>query len=215
MALVPYTDSGVQSLKRFHDSSASFKFVNHNIEIKQDWKQLGVAAVVWDAALVLCMYLESEGIHLQNSSVIELGAGTGLVGIVAALLGAQVTITDRDLAMEFLRMNVRDNIPKDSLHRVSVRALNWGKSLEEFSTYDFILGADIIYLEETFPDLLQTFLHLSSQQSVILLSSRLRYQRDHDFLEMMKLHFTIADVYYDKNTDVHIFRAQLRQRKEL
>ncbi|KAM4698551.1 protein N-lysine methyltransferase METTL21A [Rhinophrynus dorsalis] len=216
MALVPYDDSGVQSLKRFHDSDATFNFANHAIWIKQDWKQLGVAAVVWDAAVVLCMYLEAGGIHLQNSTAIELGAGTGLVGIVAALLGAQVTVTDREVALEFLKTNVRYNIPDDIQDKVSVRPLTWGRSLEDFSTYDFILGADIIYLEETFSDLLQTILHLSSDKSVILLSCRLRYQRDQNFLDMMKQHFTVAEVHYDSNTDVHIFKAYKEtKRKEL
>lgn len=28
---------------------ATFSFANHTIQIRQDWKQLGVAAVVWDA----------------------------------------------------------------------------------------------------------------------------------------------------------------------
>ncbi|KAG8432753.1 hypothetical protein GDO86_017118 [Hymenochirus boettgeri] len=161
------------------------------------------------------MYLESEGVQLQDSSVIELGAGTGLVGIVAALLGADVTITDRDVALEFLRMNVKDNLPCDILRKVSVKSLNWGQSLDDFSKYDFILGADIIYLEETFSDLLKTFLHVTSENSVILLSCRLRYQRDYVFMDMMKEHFTVADVHYDTNTDVHIFRAQRLCTKEL
>lgn len=38
-------------------------------------------------AVVLCMYLELGHIELWGKVAIELGAGTGLVGIVAALLG--------------------------------------------------------------------------------------------------------------------------------
>lgn len=35
----------------------------------------------------MCMYLELGKVDLRGKEVIELGAGTGLVGIVAALMG--------------------------------------------------------------------------------------------------------------------------------
>lgn len=38
-------------------------------------------------AVVLSMYLERGAVELRGCSAVELGAGTGLVGIVAALLG--------------------------------------------------------------------------------------------------------------------------------
>lgn len=38
-------------------------------------------------AVVMCMYLELGQVELTGKVAIELGAGTGLVGIVAALLG--------------------------------------------------------------------------------------------------------------------------------
>lgn len=49
MALVPYTETAEMGLQRFHKPLATFSFANHTIQIRQDWKQLGVAAVVWDA----------------------------------------------------------------------------------------------------------------------------------------------------------------------
>lgn len=38
-------------------------------------------------AVVMCMYLELGKVDVKGKEVIELGAGTGLVGIVAALMG--------------------------------------------------------------------------------------------------------------------------------
>ena len=49
MALVPYVEHAVPALSKLHNSSAQFNFVNQNISLAQDWKKLGVAAVVWDA----------------------------------------------------------------------------------------------------------------------------------------------------------------------
>ncbi|XP_028558371.2 protein N-lysine methyltransferase METTL21A isoform X2 [Podarcis muralis] len=215
MALVPYVDTAAWGMQKLHKSSSTYCFANHTIEIQQNWKQLGVAAVVWDAAVVLCTFLEMGGIDLQGRLVIELGAGTGLLGIVAALLGAQVTITDRKAALALLESNVQANLPADIRPRTAVKELTWGRDLGSFSSggYDFILGADIVYLEETFADLLETLDHLCSEQTVILLSCRLRYERDHKFLKMLEERFSVYEVHYDPGNDVHIFRAQRKAQK--
>ncbi|XP_037600983.1 protein N-lysine methyltransferase METTL21A isoform X2 [Cebus imitator] len=86
MALVPYEETTELGLQKFHKPFATFSFANHTIQIQQDWRHLGVAAVVWDAAIVLSTYLEMGAVELRGRSAVELGAGTGLVGIVAALL---------------------------------------------------------------------------------------------------------------------------------
>uniref|UniRef100_A0A8C2NCZ2 Protein N-lysine methyltransferase METTL21A n=1 Tax=Capra hircus TaxID=9925 RepID=A0A8C2NCZ2_CAPHI len=192
MALVPYVETAEMGLQRFHKPLATFSFANHTIQIRQDWKQLGVAAVVWDAAVVLATYLEMGTVELRGCSAVELGAGTGLVGIVAALLGAHVTITDRKIALEFLKSNVQANLPPHIQPKAVVKELTWGQNLGSFSPgeFDLILGADIIYLEETFTDLLQTLEHLCSNHSVVLLACRIRYERDYNFLAMLERQFT-------------------------
>ncbi|XP_064017081.1 protein N-lysine methyltransferase METTL21A [Pogoniulus pusillus] len=210
MALVPYEEGAGWGARQLHNPSATYRFASHTIRIRQDWRRLGVAAVVWDAAVVLCAYLEIGGIELQDRSVIELGAGTGLLGIVATLLGAHVTITDRAAALEFLESNVQANLPSVLRPRAVVKELTWGKDLSNFSPgeFDFILGADIVYLEETFADLLQTLEHLCSERTVILLSCRIRYERDHKFLKMLSGLFSVYEVHYDASKDVHIYKAQ-------
>ena len=59
---------------------------------------LGTGATVWPAAHVLAKYLErrcgGRG-GLAGCRVIDLGAGTGAVGLAAALLGAEVVLTDQ------------------------------------------------------------------------------------------------------------------------
>ena len=47
------------------------------------------SVVVWDAALVLAYYLEKhqDKFFHNKSKVVELGSGTGVVGIAAAALG--------------------------------------------------------------------------------------------------------------------------------
>ncbi|NWI06475.1 MT21A methyltransferase, partial [Tichodroma muraria] len=237
MALVPYEEGGGWAARQLHSPSATFHFASRTIRLQQDWRRLGVAAVVWDAAVVLCAYLEMEGIDLRDRSVIELGAGTGLLGIVVTLLGkgflsrtkepagvralystccARVTITDRAAALEFLESNVQANLPPELRPRAVVKELTWGKDLDNFppGAFDFVLGADIVYLEETFAELLQTLEHLCSERTVILLSCRIRYERDLKFLKMLRERFSVSEVHYESSKDVHIYKAQRGSRKD-
>ncbi|XP_063093434.1 protein N-lysine methyltransferase METTL21A isoform X2 [Cavia porcellus] len=197
MALVPYDEASGLGLRRFHKPLATFSFANRTIRVRQDWRQLGVAAVVWDAAVVLSTYLEMGAVELRGCTAVELGAGTGLVGIVAALLGAHVTVTDRKVALEFLQSNIQANLPPHIQTNTVVKELTWGQNLESFSPgeFDLILGADIIYLEETFKDLLQTLGYLCGDHSVILLACRIRYERDNNFLAMMERQFTFYKLF--------------------
>ncbi|XP_022052299.1 protein N-lysine methyltransferase METTL21A [Acanthochromis polyacanthus] len=218
MALVPYVENSLPALSKLQNSSAQFRFANHDLRLAQDWKKLGVAAVVWDAAIVMCMYLEMGKVDLNGTLAIELGAGTGLVGIVAALLGAKVTITDREPALDFLSANVKANLPTDYQRSVVVSELTWGKGLERYpsSGFDLVLGADIVYLEDTFVPLLQTLEHLCSDTTVVLLACKIRYERDTNFLSMLKLRFKVEEVYYEKQRDIYVYKAcKLPHRRDL
>ncbi|XP_034403982.1 protein N-lysine methyltransferase METTL21A [Cyclopterus lumpus] len=218
MALVPYVENPLPALAKLHNSSAHFRFANHDLRLAQDWKKLGVAAVVWDAAVVMCMYLEMGRLEVKGRGVIELGAGTGLVGIVAALMGAKVTITDREPALDFLSANVKANLPPDSLGSVVVSELTWGEGLERYPAggFDLVLGADIVYLEDTFVPLLQTLEHLCSDATVVLLACKIRYKRDTNFLSMLKERFRVEEVYYEKQRDIHVYKSwKLPPRKDL
>ena len=66
--------------------------LNDGTVLKFHQSEIGdVGCVVWDAALVLSKYLETKdfdyGKDLQSKVVVELGSGTGAVGLVAAALG--------------------------------------------------------------------------------------------------------------------------------
>nr|KAF6503397.1 valosin containing protein lysine methyltransferase [Molossus molossus] len=81
----------------------------------QQYGSGGVGCVVWDAAIVLCKYLETpgfsgDGAHtLIRQSVLELGSGTGAVGLMAATLGANVVVTDLEELQDLLKININMN----------------------------------------------------------------------------------------------------------
>ena len=106
----------------------------------------------WEAALHLSKYLWHSGkSSVQGKTVLELGAGTGLVSILCSRwLGARhVTATDGDdSVVEDIQKNLFLNQLEHS-NSVYAKSYRWGQSPEEDEggltrSYDLILGADVV-----------------------------------------------------------------------
>ncbi|CAG5982332.1 unnamed protein product [Menidia menidia] len=176
---------------------------------------LGVAAPVWEAALHLCRFLEDRSVELRGRRVMELGAGTGVVGILAARLGAEVTLTDLPLALPQLRANVSANTPPGGWLSTppSVLPLSWGEDHINFSSdWDLVLCADIIYLPETYPGLVETLAHLCREGAVVYLSSKMRkeHQTAAFYEQYLPSRFDVELVHRDDKQNNDIYRASLR-----
>nr|XP_060618804.1 EEF1A lysine methyltransferase 3 [Anolis sagrei ordinatus] len=192
-------------------AEARYRLCGHELSIAQHHGgRLGVAAPVWEAALTLCEYFEAEKLNFWGKKVIELGAGTGVVGIVASLLGGDVTITDLPVALKQIEENIHRNLPVKCLGRTRVCALSWGVDHTMFpQNYDFILGADIVYLKDTFPLLIRTLQHLSSVQSTIYLSSKMRQEHSTAlfFETLLPMHFTSELAFRDETENINIYKV--------
>ncbi|XP_072342688.1 EEF1A lysine methyltransferase 3-like [Scyliorhinus torazame] len=164
------------------DSSSSyithsyFQFCGYQLKIAQILgANLGVSAYVWDAGVALCQYFEKANVIFNGKRVIELGSGTGIVGILATLLGGDVTLTDQPNVLKQIEKNVIVNVPAACRHRLQIRPLIWGENHTDFpAAYDFILGSDIVYSSVTYPALVETLCYLANKGSTIYLSSELR-----------------------------------------
>lgn len=123
--------------------------------------------------------------------------------------GARATITDRKPALDLLSANVNANIPADSPGSAAVSELSWGEGLERYPAggFDLVLGADIIYLEDTFVSLLRTLEHLCADSTLVLLACKIRYQRDTDFLGLLGQRFRVQEVHYDPERDIRVYQA--------
>lgn len=140
--------------------------------------------------------------------MIELGAGTGFVGIIASLLGGRVTITDRRMVLNVTRMNVEGNLGEKQ-KSVEIKELEWGQNISSFSPpFHYVLGADIVYIEDTFNDLLKTLQDLCDENSVVLLSCKIRYDRDKRFFDLLSKSFTHKTILYDQQLDITVFEAR-------
>jgi predicted nicotinamide N-methyase len=83
---------------------------------------------VWEAGEVLARTLASPGWaeRVRGARVLELGAGTGLVGLTCAGLGAE-SVCMTDLVLFVAEHNLRLNFPGvEDRARYSVRRLEWG-----------------------------------------------------------------------------------------
>lgn len=108
----------------------------------------GNGATVWDCALLLHEFLQHEP-GLSDVNALELGAGTGLVGLGLAKLGARVTLTERALAMPLLRRNAAENpLQGPGSGSVRVEELVWGAAnLPSWAAlpFDVVVGSDLVF----------------------------------------------------------------------
>ncbi|KAJ8522958.1 hypothetical protein ONZ45_g510 [Pleurotus djamor] len=124
----------------------------------------GCGGITWPAGQVLAEYLVHKGTDaIKNKHIIELGSGTGLVGLVAGKLGARtVHITDQIPLLDIMHRNVQLNNLSENVH---VSELDWALPVSDaLSTPspDLILAADCVYFEPAFPLLVNTLVNLTS-----------------------------------------------------
>ena len=104
--------------------------------------RLPYGAMLWPASIALAHDLMERAPALQGKRVLELGAGTGVPGIVAASLGATVLQVDRsEVALHLCAMNAQRN----GQERVQAREAEW-ETFHSDEPFDFILGADVLYV---------------------------------------------------------------------
>ncbi|KAL6477753.1 hypothetical protein MHYP_G00135880 [Metynnis hypsauchen] len=185
-----------------------------------------VGCVVWDAAIVLSKYLETEQCcssqTWSSKKAVELGAGTGVVGIMAASLGANVTVTDLEDLLPLLELNIRENQNLISTGSITAKVLKWGEDVTDFLPHpDYILMADCIYYEQSVQPLVETLKALSGPETCIICCYEQRTvgvnpEVERRFFELLLQDFESEKVPAERqdpefnSPDIHILRLQRR-----
>jgi len=123
--------------------------------IASSW-HLPFGNVLWDAGLSLAKFFvwqETFGdqLSVRGKRILELGSGTGVVGLTLASLGATVTLTDNQ--PETLRLMQR-NIEANSMQQgATVHALDWADESTYLacSSFDIVVAADVLYENDGAP----------------------------------------------------------------
>ncbi|OQR97888.1 hypothetical protein ACHHYP_09851 [Achlya hypogyna] len=119
--------------------------------------------VVWPVSILLSWFVASNRDLFRGKTVLEVGAGAGLAGFVAAQFAAHTAITDgNDVVLRLLRRNVEHTDANAGVYK-----LLWGEeaSAVEFTEafphpVDIVLGADVVCWPNLVLPLLRTIKHL-------------------------------------------------------
>ncbi|GAA5844050.1 hypothetical protein JCM11251_003010 [Rhodosporidiobolus azoricus] len=128
---------------------------------------------VWSSGLRIADTLAERSLIVEGEDVVELGAGAGIVGLMAARMGAKrVVLTDYDdpALVANLRSNISSAFPDSPDRREGLYALGhtWGEetslqavlAANDFSPFTHILLADTIWLSAGHSALLSSLVRL-------------------------------------------------------
>eukprot|EP00927_Polykrikos_kofoidii_P019785 TRINITY_DN19277_c0_g1_i1.p1 TRINITY_DN19277_c0_g1~~TRINITY_DN19277_c0_g1_i1.p1 ORF type:complete len:209 (+),score=37.50 TRINITY_DN19277_c0_g1_i1:143-769(+) len=119
------------------------EFVFDNVHQRVLGWSMGGCDVTWND--LMCWYIVRHPHLFRGKSVVELGSGCGLVGLVAAHFAESVTLTDGDEAeMPLLQRNAEVHAPKKG-GRVDAELLDW-ESEGNGRSFDVIIGQEIVYM---------------------------------------------------------------------
>ncbi|KAI9727690.1 MAG: hypothetical protein M1828_005918 [Chrysothrix sp. TS-e1954] len=123
---------------------------------------------LWNAGIYLSGLISERSSDSRwsvvDETVLELGAGVGLCGIISALSGAKEVVISDYPATEILtnlRGNVSNNVGKDSISSVHVQGHEWGCFNDEFSnahrhSFGRVLAADCLWMPQEHDNLIKS-----------------------------------------------------------
>ncbi|CAI8609144.1 unnamed protein product [Vicia faba] len=176
----------------------------------------GLSFQLWPAATSLVALLDSHRINPTNSPlstvfatgapmrILELGSGTGIVGIVAAAtLGSDVTLTDLPHVVPNLKFNAKANagVVGSSGGNVTFAPLRWGDAADVEvigREFDVIVASDVVYHDHLYEPLIETLrLLLVGKKTVFVMAHMKRWKKECVFFKKARKHFCIDVLHVD------------------
>ncbi|XVF15758.1 hypothetical protein REPUB_Repub09cG0183700 [Reevesia pubescens] len=187
----------------------------------------GISFKLWLAATTLVTLLDNHRCHPNKSpltntltalssggdndrklKILELGSGTGLLGIAAAVtLGAKVTVTDLPHVIPNLQFNVDANadVVAKNGGDINVAPLSWGEDddVEVIGReFDLVLASDVVYHDHLFEPLIQTLrllLHggAGGENKLFIMAHLRRWKKETAFFKKAMKLFDVEIIHSD------------------
>ncbi|KAI9674272.1 MAG: hypothetical protein M1829_003819 [Trizodia sp. TS-e1964] len=173
------------------------------------WEETGesIACHIWDAGVAFVSYLDQVSsaqredlpilnhVLLSNSqshvSVIELGAGCGIVGIGLAQMfpRCNILLTDLPVAQDIICKNIAGMHPAVS-SQASFHELDWDDPLPltiASQKFDIILVSDCTYNPCSLPSLVRTLFSLiyASPKALLVVAQKVRHSSEAVFFDLV------------------------------
>ena len=187
--------------------------INQNSEYKY-------AGEVWDAALVLIYFLINKKseivINLKDKIILELGAGTGILGLTTGLLEAKkVVLTDKGGCTKLIKENyeLNKNLFNDNFE-CEIKELDWlieedKKNIDD--KFDYIIGSDLVWnpkLREGLANTIKYFLN-SKENTQAILSFQIRDKEIQNFFNLFQKDKYIIEKLPDNLYDENFFSEDI------
>ncbi|RDW59396.1 Protein-lysine N-methyltransferase EFM6 [Aspergillus mulundensis] len=196
-----------REIKQAGQSHVSFDgLLQQPLLLKEDLKE-GCGGQLWPAGMVLSKYmLRQHRSDLVDKTILELGAGGGLVGLAVAsgcAVGpSPIYITDQLPMFPLMEANIALN---DLANKVKAAVLDWGTSISDDIPRhpDIILAADCVYFEPAFPLLISTLRDLLGPNSDCYFCFKKRRRADLRFLKLAKKAFQVTEINDDPDAETY------------
>lgn len=174
-------------------------------------------ARIWDSGRALSKWMTTHLQERQPTTILELGAGTGIVGLAAAAFGdsTNVVLTDQPHMIPLLEENIDRNGLQSKARAVP---LEWGTDRDEVAkvlsedsmpVFDIVCGSDILYSPDNFSLLLETLCQVCTPSiTEVVLAYPRRFTED-IFCEAAIEWFEVSP---EEEIDDNIFLTRLRLR---
>ena len=159
--------------------------INRFINPQNVFHEFPLWAKIWPASWVLAGHLADMPVA-SSKKILEIGAGIGLVSIVAAAFGHSITMTDSNPdALQFARANAVIN----GCPHLPIQMLDWNNPLLK-DTVDCIVASEVTYSRENIQPLLRLFKSCLQPKGEVILAGEIK-RVSKDFYQQMESNFKI------------------------